>query len=118
MGMNMGDESNADVVDPRVEASQGAHPEPTHPSGRIPLTRAMYPPIPTWPTTLIAPNSAELARWHQLWAVAQARNWTEPDRRYAVAALVRLEHRCGHARVATATRQELTRLRHELGLDS
>ena len=113
----MGDE-NGDEVTSLVEASQGDHPEPTHPNGRIPLTRAVYyPAIPTWPATLIAPNTAELARWHQLWGAVQAIGWTQPDQQYAVAALVRLEYRCERARVASAAREELMRLRRELGLD-
>lgn len=112
-------DSDDDAVASLAQASQADHPERVDPGGRVPLTRALYyPTVPPWPATLIAPNRAELARWRQLWVGPQARDWTEPDQHRAVAALVRLEHRCRQARSSSAALEEWGRLRRELGLSS
>ena len=99
-------------------ATWAAHPEPQS-VVRVPVPRAGYHgPVPPWPRVLIAPNSTELARWLQLWSCPQAEVWARAELQLAVAALVRLEHRCAHARFSARALAELERVRSDLGLDT
>jgi hypothetical protein len=101
----------------REYSSQGEHPDPAIPTALIAQTRApYYGATPTWPTTMIGPSVSELARWAELWNNPRAAGWVESEQECAVAALVRVEQRCGRNVPSALAELELGRLRDQLGL--
>jgi hypothetical protein len=65
---------------------------------------------------LIRPSSDEVLRWFDLWGHPKAAEWLKQGREHMVAALVRLEVRCGQPHAADDHFAQLEQLRRVLGL--
>jgi hypothetical protein len=96
---------------------QGEHPDSAAPTALIALERSVfYGSVPPWPTAMIEPSEAELARWARLWAHPLAPVWIERRQEHLVATLIRAEQRSGRRRRSPRVEIEVNCLRSQLGL--
>jgi predicted Fe-S protein YdhL (DUF1289 family) len=103
---------------PAARSVQAQHPDTAVPVALIAQRwAAFYGQASAWPASMIGRSESEFARWWELRSHPRAAVWAEAKQEYAVAALVRVEHRTGRGRRRSPQLEaELVRLRHELGL--
>jgi hypothetical protein len=103
---------------PAARSVQAQHHDPAVPVALVAQRRvAFYGQAPRWPASMIGPSESESARWFELWTHPRAAVWAEAKQEHAVAALVRVEQRCGRTVSSSLAQSEMGRLRGQLGLN-